>query len=109
VDAAADRLESRPEPILISPNGFVPREFGGSYGRKNWLSTGNAEDLRFAVDVVTRSSANSFALVDLDTEGDPPAFDGWTTVGSERVPFLGGADFKVTSYQRTAPVGAMAP
>jgi hypothetical protein len=109
VAAAADRLESRPEPILISPNGFVPREFGGSYGRKNWLSTGNAEDLRFAVDVVTRSSANSFALVDLDTEGDPPAFDGWTTVGSERVPFLGGADFKVTSYQRTAPVGAMAP
>jgi len=43
VAAAADRLESRPEAVLISPNGFVPREFGGSYGRKHWLASGTAE------------------------------------------------------------------
>ncbi len=100
VAEAADRLESRPEAVLISPNGFVPREFGGSYGRKNWLSTGNAADLEFAVDVVGRSGADSFALVDLNTTADPPSFAGWTAVSSEIVPFLEGADFKVTSYQR---------
>ena len=100
VAEAADRLERRPEPVLISPNGFVPREFGGSYGRKNWLSSGNAADLRFAVDVAGRSGADSFALVDLDTKADPPQFAGWRIVSSEIVPFLGGADFKVTSYQR---------
>jgi len=100
VAEAADRLESRPEAVLISPNGFVPREFGGSYGRKDWLSSGNAADLQFAVDVVGRSGRDSFALVDLNTTGEPPQFVGWRVVSSEIVTFLGGADFRVTSYQR---------
>jgi len=99
VAEAADRLESRPEAVLISPNGFIPREFGGSYGRKNWLSSGNAVDLQFAVDVVTRSGSDSFALVDLDTTGDPPQFAGWRVASSEIVPFLAGVDFRVTSYE----------
>jgi hypothetical protein len=99
---AAGRLQARPEAVLISPNGFVPREFGATYGDKNWLSSGNPEDLRFAVDVVSRSGEPTFALVDLDTSADPPSFPGWSETGSEIVPFLGGADFRVTSYERLA-------
>jgi hypothetical protein len=97
---AADRLQARPEAVLVSPNGFVPREFGATYGDKKWLSSGNPDDLRFAVDVVSRSGEPTFALVDLDTSGEPPSFPGWRETGSELVPFLGGVDFRVTSYER---------
>jgi hypothetical protein len=100
VAEAADRLQGRPEAVLISPNGFVPREFGATYGDKNWLSSGNPDDLRFAVDVVSRSGEPTFALADLDTAEDPPSFAGWTQTSSELVPFLGGVDFRVTSYER---------
>ena len=97
---AADRLQARPEAVLISPNGFVPREFGATYGDKKWLSSGNPDDLRFAVEVVGESGEPTFALVDLDTASDPPSFPGWQETGSEIVPFLGGVDFRVTSYER---------
>ena len=76
------------------------REFGATYGDKQWLSSGNPDDLRFAVDVVGESGEPTFALVDLDTSSDPPTFPGWQETGSEIVPFLGGVDFRVTSYER---------
>lgn len=101
VAAAADRLQARPEAVLVSPNGFVPREFGATYGDKNWLASGNPDDLRFAVDVVGESGAPDFALVDLDTRSEPPSFPGWEATGSEMVPFVGGVPLRVTTYERT--------
>jgi hypothetical protein len=98
-DSAA-RLNSRPEPVLISPNGFIPREFGATYGDKDWLASGSSEDLAFAVDVVGRSGRDEFGLVDLDTTGNPPTFAGWEAVGSEVVPFISGAPLRVTTYER---------
>jgi hypothetical protein len=98
VQRAADGLENRPEAVLISPNGFVPREFGGSYGRKRWLASGNEADLQFAASVALGSGAPTFGLVDLDTTRTPPTFPGWTATGSEIVPFLSGVDFRVTTY-----------
>jgi len=97
-DAAA-ALNGRPEEVLISPNGFVPREFGASYGDHKWLASGSDADLRFAVQVTGESGASSFALVDLDTEATPPSFAGWSATGSDVVPFIGGTDFRVTSYR----------
>jgi hypothetical protein len=104
VAKAADVLEARPEAVLISPNGFIPREFGATYGRKDWLASGNRADLEFAARVALDSGAPTFGLVDLAVDHDPPEFDGWTITGSEVVPFLTGADFRVTTYtRRTAP------
>jgi hypothetical protein len=100
---AADRLQARPESVLISPNGFIPREFGATYGDKDWLSTGNAEDLDFAVEVVRESGRPDFALVDLDTTSEPPTFPGWFVVDSEVVPFISGVEFRVTTYERVRP------
>jgi hypothetical protein len=100
IGEAADRLQARPEAVLISPNGFVPREFGASYGDKDWLASGTDEDLRFAVEVVGESGRDSFALVDLDTTGEPPTFSGWSRTNSELVPFLAGVDLRVTTYAR---------
>jgi lipoprotein signal peptidase len=97
---AAERLQARTEAVLISPNGFVPREFGATYGDKDWLASGSPEDLAFAVEVAGESGAPDFALVDLDTAGDPPTFAGWDQTGSELVPFLGGVDLRVTTYER---------
>ena len=101
VARVADQLESRPEPVLISPNGFIPREFGGSYGRKNWLASGNADDLNFAVEVAGESGAQSFGLVELNATGDVPTFEGWRAGESDQVPFVSGAGFRVTTYTRT--------
>jgi len=97
---AADRLQARPEAVLVSPNGFVPREFGATYGDKRWLASGNPDDLRFAVEVVGESGAPDFALVALETDQDPPTFAGWQQAGSELVPFVGG-EVRVTTYERT--------
>ena len=60
-----------PEAVLISPNGLRRRASSArTYGDKHWLSTGNPDDLRFAVDVVAASRASRrSALVDLDTVG----------------------------------------
>jgi hypothetical protein len=98
-DAAA-RLESRSEEVLISPNGFIPREFGATYGDVNWLAAGSAADLAFAFEVAAESGAGTVALVDLDTAGEPDEFPGWRAAGSELVPFLDEVEFLVTTYER---------
>ena len=105
IAAAADRLEARPEAVLISRNGFIPREFGGSYGRKRWLATGSEADLQFAVGVVDRSGVPSFGLVLDDPDAAPPQFPGWTLTNSEVVPFVSGADLTVATYERSTPGG----
>jgi hypothetical protein len=56
--------------------------------------------LDFAVEVVRESGRPDFALVDLDTAAEPPAFPGWEIVDSEVVPFISGVDFRVTTYER---------
>lgn len=104
---SADLLESRPEDVLISPNGFVPREFGGTYGQKRWLAAGcttalsECEDLSFAVDVARESGAKSFAIVSIAEPDQPPSFDGWAVVGpTEMVSFVGGTQLAVITYSR---------
>ena len=101
VARAADVLESRPEAVLIQPQGFVAREFGATYGRKDWLSTAGAKDLPFAAQVAADSGAASFALVDADIGREPLDFDGWTRTGTELV-HTDFSDFQVTTYTRTA-------
>jgi len=103
VARAGDALEHRPEAVLISPDGFIPREFGATYGRKDWLASGNATDLQFAAQVAADSGAPTMAVVALDRGSDPPSFPGWTEQGTERVPFITGTDFVVTTYARTSP------
>ena len=103
VARAADALENRPEAVLISPDGFIPREFGATYGRKDWLASGNPEDLQFAAQVAADSGADTMAVVALDRGEDPPTFPGWTAQGTETVPFITGSDFHVTSYVRSSP------
>ena len=100
VAQAADVLEARPEAVLIQPQGFIAREFGATYGRKDWLSTGGAVDIPFAAQVAAESGAESMALVDAATGRDPIELDGWTLQGSEIV-HLDLADFRVTTYTRT--------
>jgi hypothetical protein len=97
---AADRLQQRDEQVLITPNGFISREFGATYGDADWLAAGSSADLAFAFEVAGESGASTVALVDLDTEGEPPEFPGWTAGESELVPFLDDVDFLVTTYQR---------
>ncbi len=100
VAAAADVLEARPEAVLIQPQGFVAREFGATYGRKDWLSTAGPDDLPYAAQVALDAGAPTFALVDTKTDRDPLQFDGWTLEGSEIV-HTDFSDFRVTTYTAT--------
>lgn len=98
-DAGA-RLNAREEAVLLTPNGFVLREFGARYGEQRWLSSGSAEDFDFAVEVITRSGLEDFALVRIPTGHEPPELAGWRAVGTESVPFVSTVDFEVTTYER---------
>jgi hypothetical protein len=95
---SAQRLNARPEQVLIARNGFPAREFGATYGQKRWLALANADDLDFAIDVARRSGASSFAIVDLDTARQQPAVPGFHVVGRDDVPFIEDQHFTVTSY-----------
>lgn len=93
-------LEALPADVLISPDGFVFREFGATFGENDWLSAGSPEDLRFAVQVAESSGAASIGLVAVDSPAPPPTFAGWAIEGEQEVPFLTGADLRVTTYCR---------
>ncbi len=98
---AGDELAARSEDVLISPDGFVPREFGATYGDKDWLAAGSDADLRFAVRVAGESGAETFGLVSVDLTSTPPTFPGWTTGSSDRVALVTGTDLRVTTYCRS--------
>lgn len=108
VARTAETLEAMPEEILISPDGFVPREFGASYGRKRWLSVGcptsydSCDDLDFAVEVAAKSGAADLSLVMLGRADSAPQFEGWRKGDTETVPFIAGTDLKVIRYSRDA-------
>ena len=111
VARAGEILSARPEAVLISPQGFPPREFGATWGAKDWLSTQGRSDvpgaidnghnnLSSAVDLVRRSGKPSFAIVTTDTSVPFPEFPGFREVSREQVPLIGGLEFTVISYVR---------
>lgn len=112
VAEAGDLLVARPEAVLISPEGFPPREFGATWGAKRWLSTlgrddlpgavsNGRNDLRAPVDIVRRSGEPSFAIVAGATDHPFPDFPGFREVSRSTVPFVPGSEFTVISYVRT--------
>jgi hypothetical protein len=98
IATAADQLESQGQPVLIATNGFLPREFGATYGRQNWLAAGSTADVQFAVDVAGAAGVDQFGLVD-DSTDSPPEFAGWHATTSDTVPLLGN-QLRVTTYVR---------
>lgn len=105
VARTGDELAARPEQVLISPDGFVFREFGATYGDKDWLSAGTPEDLRFAVQVADEAGASSIGLVAVASPSPPPTFAGWVAGETDTVAFLAGADLQVTTYCPAAAPG----
>ncbi|MCU0268682.1 MAG: hypothetical protein MUF83_08545, partial [Acidimicrobiales bacterium] len=99
VAAAGARFVERPEEVLVSPDGFVPREFGAFYGERRWLSA-NPDTLPTALDVLDRSGIEEWGLVEVAPPEQPRVFDGWVVAGVEEVPFLDGAPLTVTTYRR---------
>ncbi len=95
----ADRLESRPEDVLIADNGFLAREFGATYGRKRWLAPSTAAERPRTLEVATASGAKTIGIV----QGQPSPtreVPGFVVTGVVREALLPGADVFVVSYQR---------
>jgi hypothetical protein len=98
IETSGALLDARSEQVLISRNGFPPREFGATYGRKNWLALSVADDLDVAIDVARRSGASTFAIVDLESRPDA-VVAGYHVVGHETVAFIEEQQLHVTSYR----------
>jgi hypothetical protein len=95
--AAGRQLADRHEQVLISPDGFPPRELGATWGTKDWLASA-PDGLAGAEAVAVRSGARTFAVVALDPDVVLPPVTGFHEVGRSQVPLLGGSQFTVVSY-----------
>jgi hypothetical protein len=94
-------LQRRPETVMVSRVAHLARELGAfyRYGGQPWLTAVTDVQERAAVDVVRRTDAQTFALIDTRT-GRPPAFAGFALRGSERMDFLG-VRLRITAFERT--------
>lgn len=101
---AGELLLARPEPVLISPDGFPPREFAATYPERRWLTVVARDELPGAIRVAEGLGLTSFAVVAQcpGVESPVPSFPGWQAVSTEAVAFLPNCDFRVTSYVRSA-------
>jgi hypothetical protein len=97
VAVAGDALAARPEQVLVSPDGFPPREFAATYGSKDWLAVRSLDDVPRAGALVRAAGRTSFAVVSLGTT-PPPTVPGFHVTGTTTVHFVGPSDFTVTSY-----------
>jgi len=97
---AGDLLNARSEEVLISPEGFPPREFAATYGVKPWLSVHHTSELPAAVEVVRAAGRSTFAIVDQDPSRPLPEFPGFHRTGTSRVPFIDPVELTITSYER---------
>jgi hypothetical protein len=95
---AGDALAARPEEVLISPDGFPPREFGATWGTKKWMATLGAGELPGAIDVARQAGVDTFAIVELDGQRQLPDFPGYHEVGRSSVPLIDGTEFTLVSY-----------
>jgi hypothetical protein len=100
VASAGDLLAQRPEAVLVSPDGFVVREFAATYGEKDWLSTNGLVELDPALEVVRRSGRPSFAIVTVGGDQPMPDVTGFHTTGTSKIPFVDPLELTVTSYAR---------
>jgi hypothetical protein len=100
VAVSGDALNALPQEVLISPEGFPPREFASTYGVKDWLAMRDPNELPAAVAVVGASGRDSFAIVDSDADRQLPDFPGFHRTGQQKLPYVEPVDFTVTTYAR---------
>ena len=107
VARAEAALYARRDPVLISRVAHLAREGGAyyRYGGNPWLTAVTNDEADAAVDVVRRSGAPGFAIVD-DGKSGPANYPGFSSAGTSHVEFLG-LHLRVTSYRAAAaPPGA---
>ena len=97
VEAALNR---RPEAVIVSRVAHLAREGGAfyRYGGRPWLTAVSDAQEDAAVDVVRRTAAPTFALIDART-APAPAFDGFISTARTELEFLG-VRLQVTTYRR---------
>lgn len=100
VATAGALLDARTEQVLISRDGFPAREFGATYGKKQWLALANSADLEYAVGVAAASGARTFAVVELDGDRPMPSFPGFRQAGRDTVAFIAGEQFTIVTFER---------
>ena len=101
IAATGRLLADRPEAVLISPDGFPPREFAATYAGSRWLSVSDLDLLPRAVEVVRESDADSFAIVAVDPKQTFGAFPGFEEAGREQIPYVGGQTLTLTTFRST--------
>lgn len=92
-----DRLETRPEPVLIASDGFLLREGGAAALDERWLSLGHGEPFIGALDLAADSGFDEIGLV--SPVAEPPERDGWRPIATTELSLLGSPYF-IHTYER---------
>ena len=97
--ARASAALNRSEPVMVSRIGHLVREGGAFYGDRRWLTAATKADEQYAADVVARSGARRFGLVQF-ADREAPDIGGWTAVGRpEPLEFLPDVHLEVVLYE----------
>jgi hypothetical protein len=92
VDDYFAELVERPEEVIVVRNGFFVREGGAAYVERRWLTAVSDEDLDAAIEVVERSGATTFGVLDNQPTA-APTLAGATLVGTTEREVAGTAFF----------------
>jgi hypothetical protein len=95
---AGERVRTRPEQVLIAPDGFLAREFAATYGDKDWLSAPSLAETPKAVEVVRASGRTTFAVLTTDPSATLPAYPGFHETGRTTIPLIDPVNLIITSY-----------
>lgn len=101
VAAFMERIERRPEQVLVSTEGFLWREGGSFYEPdRRWLiANGGSAGVANTASIVRRAGYETFALIEVRWSARRVSVPGFCAVGrSDRLDFLGHST-RVTSYQ----------
>lgn len=96
-----EKLEHRPEQVLVSTEGYLWREGGSFYNpQRRWLvARSPGDDVSRASGIIRSSGFETFALVEAGWTYEVVSVPGFCTVGrSDRLDFLG-SNVRVTSYR----------
>lgn len=106
-----ERIERRPEQVLVSTEGYLWREGGSFYTPdRRWLiAPGGEAGVSRAASIVRRAGYETFALVEVEWAAKRVSVPGFCAIGrSDRLDFLG-SSARVTSYRAAPRCGSDPP
>lgn len=86
--------------VVVFNSSLDARQTGSVAVDGTWLAADNADALVEVLDVLAQAGVDQFAYVDVAFEGGTIDVDGFEAVGEQRIDYLGGFQYRVTTFDR---------